>query len=146
MPPAGTGRLTDQRPLKAFRMEMSHWSALHPDIAFFSWRTGRRGPIRPRSSGVDDKNMRGRSIARGHGLAHAAIQCRQATRKRPRERQGIRTGDLTMPRELDATGERSRHAIDVIGPEIVTIHGGDVLLQGECRNGQNRIRGERGVG
>ena len=79
MPAAGIGRLNDQGPLKAFPMEMAHWSALHPDTALPSRRNGRRGPVGPRSSGVDDTKMRGRSIARGHNLAHAAIQCRQAS-------------------------------------------------------------------
>lgn len=144
MPPAGIGRLNDQGPLKAFPMEMSHWSALHPDIALPSWRNCRHCPVGPRSSGIDDSKMRGRSIARGHGQAHTAFRCRQASRTRPRERQEIRVGDLTMARELDAAGERSRHAIDVTGPDSVTMQGADVAQQGERRNGRNRIRGERG--
>ncbi len=54
-----------------------------------------------------NSKMRIRSKVSGQQPAYATIQCRQTSRPCPCKQQEIGIGHLSMPRELDITGERS---------------------------------------
>ena len=94
----------------------------------------------------DDAKMQAWSIASGKKPANLSIQRRQACRPFPRERQEVRVGHLAMPGDPQAVGKRCRHAINVVGPEFVTVHGGHVLQQGECLGRRYRVGRERWIG
>ena len=104
------------------------------------------GTLGADSTGFHDPKMRIRSKVTGQQPDHTAVQRCQASRPCPRKHQEVGVSYLTMSRELDVTGELSRHAVNVIGPEFVAVHGCDVLQQGKSLSRRNRIRGQRGVG
>ena len=89
--------------------------------------------------------MRAWSIASGQKPANLAIQCRQASRPFPRERQGVRVGHLALPGAPQVVGKRCRHAIDVVWPEFVAVHGGDGRQQDERFGWRNRVGREGGI-
>ena len=106
-----------------------------PQVSFDSGGVATVGGDTAGTVGVDlagfhDPKMRVRSNVPGHKPARTAVQSRQAPRSCPRKRQEVGIGHLTMPREQDVSGEPGRHAVNVIGPEFVAVHGSDVLQQG----------------
>ena len=83
------------------------------------------------SARFHDAKMRARSIASGQKPADLAIERRQASLPFPRKREKVRVGHLAMPGDPQAVAKRCRHAIDVVGPGFVAVHGCDVPQQGE---------------